>query len=436
MVDNNKYNDYHRDDDQIDLDNIPIDDEFSESGDDLHTKPTDVESMRELSQYDRQVNPNNVEELPVESERDDDYFYDGTVTSHLDLEQDVIDDESDSELDSGLYLEDDEQDEDEPLPDEINPKEKWLIRGVIALTVIILLGFGGFMLRNAFTNFGDATTEQVYEGESAVNGLFGEDGKIKARLKAEEVNVAREYVENLDEGTVKIELRLKVSQAEEQLEEQTKAERLVSDITKDGRPYIDINDNSLVARAANFPTNYNTEYARQLSDQYNTAYDAVESAKKLERDFYTTINATDVTLSQVDKYREPIETLQESNLKIRLSNDFNDKVKELKIAAEEQRKREESESIEARKRSESESIEQSIQASIQYKEELERQAEESRRLEEERQASIQESLRQESILEESLRQEEQNTSSSSTTEPTPEPEPTPDPGDGLTDETN
>lgn len=428
MVDNNKYNDYHRDDDQLDLDNIPIEDEFSESDNDLHTKPTDVESMRELSQYDRQVNPNNVEELPVESERDDDYFYDDTVTSHLDLEQDVIDDETDSEL----YLEDDEQDEDEPLPDEVNPKEKWMIRGVIALTVIILLGFGGFILRNAFTNFGDATTEQVYEGESAVNALFGEDGKIKARLKAEEVNVAREYVDNLDEGTVKIELRLKVSQAEEQLEEQTKAERLVSDVTKDGRPYIDINDNSLVARAANFPTNYNTEYARQLSDQYNTAYDAIESAKKLERDFYTTINATDVTLSQVDKYREPIEKLQESSLKIRLSNDFNDKVKELKLAAEEQRKREESESIEARKRAESESIAQSIQASIQYEEELARQEEESRRLEEERQASIQESLRQESILEESRRQEEQNTPSPSI----PEPESTPDPVDGLTDETN
>lgn len=432
MVDNNKYNDYHRDDDQLDLDNIPIEDEFSESDNDLHTKPTDVESMRELSQYDRQVNPNNVEELPVESERDADYFYDDTVTSHLDLEQDVIDDESDS----GLYLEDDEQDTEEPLPDEVNPKEKWLIRGVIALTVIILLGFGGFILRNAFTNFGDTTTEQVYEGESAVNALFGEDGKIKARLKVEEVNVAREYVDNLDEGTVKIELRLKVSQAEEQLEEQTKAERLVADVTKDGRPYIDINDNSLVARAANFPTNYNTEYARQLSDQYNTAYDAIESAKKLERDFYTTINATDVTLSQVDKYREPIETLQESNLKIRLSNDFNGKVKELKVAAEEQRKREESESIAARKRAESESIAQSIQASIQYEEELERQAEESRRLEEERQASIQESLRQESILEESRRQEEQNTPSPSTPEPTPEPEPTPDPVGGFTDETN
>lgn len=428
MVDNNKYNDYHRDDDQLDLDNIPIEDEFSESGNDLHTKPTDVESMRELSQYDRQVNPNNVEELPVESERDDDYFYDDTVTSHLDLEQDIIDDESDS----GLYLEDDEQDKDEPLPDEINPKEKWMIRGVIALTVIILLGFGGFILRNAFTNFGDATTEQVYEGESAVNALFSEEGKIKARLKAEEVNVAKEYVENLDEGTVKIELRLKVSQAEEQLEEQTKAERLVADITKDGKPYIDINNNSLVARAANFPTNYNTEYARQLSDQYNTAYDAIESAKKLERDFYATINASDVTLSQVDQYREPIEKLQESSLKIRLSNDFNDKVKELKLAAEEQRKREESESIEARKRAESESIAQSIQASIQYEEELERQAEESRRLEEERQASIQESLRQESILEESRRQEEQNTPSPSI----PEPEPTPEPGDGFTDETN
>ena len=182
---------------------------------------------------------------------------------------------------------------------------------------------------------------------------------------------------------------------------------------KDGQPYIDLNRNSLQQKVDQFPMNFDTAYAQELSTKYYNAYDVIEQAHKLEDELYTVINNTATTLADIDAFRSRLEQLPSSQLKTKLSRAFNNKVEELKKLST-QSKDEESRKLESESLSrleESRQMEESILSSIDEQNSLESESasiaeSESLQKELELQESIrQESIRQESIIQESILQE-------------------------------
>lgn len=297
--------------------------------------------------------------------------------------------------------------------DEPDTRRRMIQIGGIVGVVLLALTFSMFLLSNAFGSNGQVDNLDTQQIEELVGDLFSESGNIKRDLSKDELDIAKQYVNNLDEGTLKVELRLKLTQAEEQLSKQTQALALVQGVMKDGQPYIDLNRNSLQPKVDQFPMNFDTAYAQELSTKYYNAYDVIEQAHKLEDELYAVINNTASTLADIDAFRSRIEQLPSSQLKTKLSRAFNNKVEELKKLST-QSKDEESRKLESESLSrleESRQIEESILSSIDEQNSRESESasiaeSESLQKELELQESIrQESIRQESIIQESIRQE-------------------------------
>lgn len=308
---------------------------------------------------------------------------------------------------------DDEEFYDEEGDDEPDTRKRMIQIGGIVGVVLLALTFSMFLLSNAFGSNGQVDNLDTQQIEALVGDLFSESGNIKRDLSKDELDIAKQYVNNLDEGTLKVELRLKLTQAEEQLSKQTQALALVQGVMKDGQPYIDLNRNSLQPKVDQFPMNFDTAYAQELSTKYYNAYDVIEQAHKLEDELYAVINNTASTLADIDAFRSRIEQLPSSQLKTKLSRAFNNKVEELKKLST-QSKDEESRKLESESLSrleESRQIEESILSSINEQNSRESESasiaeSESLQKELERQESIrQESIRQESIIQESILQE-------------------------------
>lgn len=317
------------------------------------------------------------------------------------------------EPDDEDYDDDDEEVYVEEGDGEPDTRRRMIQIGGIVGVVLLALTFSMFLLSNAFGSNGQVDNLDTQQIEVLVGDLFSESGNIKRDLSKDELDIAKQYVNNLDEGTLKVELRLKLTQAEEQLSKQTQALALVQGVMKDGQPYIDLNRNSLQPKVDQFPMNFDTAYAQELSTKYYNAYDVIEQAHKLEDELYTVINNTASTLADIDAFRSRIEQLPSSQLKTKLSRAFNNKVEELKQLST-QSKDEESRKLESESLSrleESRQIEESILSSIDEQNSRESESasiaeSESLQKELELQESIrQESIRQESIIQESIRQE-------------------------------
>lgn len=343
----------------------------------------------------------------------------------------------DIEVDEEPLQGDGELDEDELEEDELedgNVKGKSKSERIKRTLMVIGLGVLGvlvgiFLLFNALNNRTDVANIGMAETEVLVQNLFGESGNIKRELTRDAVDEAKLYVAQLEEGTGKNQLQMKLSQAEKQLESQIQAQRLVSEVTKDGQPYVDISRSSLPVRVLEFPTSYDPEYSNQLMSVYNTSYDAIESAFNLEDEFNRVVNGVDVTPEIIQQFKVRVEQLPASQLKQRMSREYNKQMEKFQQAhqesiqrAEQERKEEELKAeTERREAEELARLEQeSIQRaeSIAQQNEIERQREEARiqaeiaarleaerkeqeRIESERQSieeSIQESI-QESIKE-------------------------------------
>lgn len=369
---------------------------------------------------------NEFDELSKSKGREDDDFFsvdedDFYIDLSGGLDDDVLQEDLPHEDDEGPYytiVDDPDEDDDneefyveegvEEGDEEPDTRKRMIQIGGIVGVVLLALTFSMFLLSNAFGSNGRVENLDTQQIEALVGDLFSESGNIKRDLSKDELDIAKQYVNNLDEGTLKVELRLKLTQAEEQLAKQTQALALVQGVMKDGQPYIDLNRNSLPQKVDQFPMNFDTAYAQELSTKYYNAYDVIEQAHKLEDELYTVINNPATTLLDIDAFRSRIEQLPSSQLKTKLSRAFNNKVEELKKLST-QSKEEESRKLEAESLSrleESRKIEESILESINEQNRLE--SEEASIAEAEslqKELERQESIRQESILEESRVQE-------------------------------
>lgn len=276
--------------------------------------------------------------------------------------------------------------------------------GVLGVIVGVLLLFNALNNRTEVVNFGLAETEVM------VNGLFGESGNIRRELTRDAVDEATLYVAQLEEGIGKNQLQMKLSQAEKQLESQVQAQRLVSEVTKDGKPHVDISRSSLPVRVADFPMGYDPEYADQLKTAYNTTYDTIEGAFKVEDDFNKAMNAG-LTSETIKPFKERIEQLPESQLKQRVSREYNtlmDKFQqeyEESVQREEEAKRE-AEVIAEQERREAEALAKLEQERIAREQEVARQNEIARQQEEARiQAEVEQRVEQERLERERIEAE-------------------------------
>lgn len=276
--------------------------------------------------------------------------------------------------------------------------------GVLGVIVGVLLLFNALNNRTEVVNFGLAETEVM------VNGLFGESGNIRRELTRDAVDEATLYVAQLEEGIGKNQLQMKLSQAEKQLESQVQAQRLVSEVTKDGKPHVDISRSSLPVRVADFPMGYDPEYAEQLKTAYNTTYDTIEGAIKVEDDFNKAMNAG-LTSETIKPFKERIEQLPESQLKQRVSREYNtlmDKFQqeyEESVQREEEAKRE-AEVIAEQERREAEALAKLEQERIEREAEVARQNEIARQQEEARiQAEVEQRVEQERLERERIEAE-------------------------------
>lgn len=288
--------------------------------------------------------------------------------------------------------------------DDKEPKSK---RPLIGIGVgVIALIFAFILLFNALGNRTEVANVGLEDTQAMVQALFSESGNIKRELSFDELDSAKLYVQQLEEGPGKNELQLKLSQAQKQLESQQQGQRLVTEVTKDGQPFVDINRSNLPLRVVDFPMSYDPEYAQQLSNVYNQSYDAIESAFNLEDELNKLVNSGNVTTEAIQQYKARIEQLPASQLKQRVSREYNKQMENFQTAhqesiqtAEESRReesiiaeqasREASElaKIEAeaiRKQQEQASINEAVRA----QEEARIQAEVQARLEAERQESI------------------------------------------------
>lgn len=366
----------------------------------------------ELNEFDELTKSKGRGDDDFFSVDEDDFYIDlSGGLGHDDLQEDlphdeegpyytIVDDPDEDDDDEDFYV---KEGEDEP-----DTRKRMIQIGGIVGVVLLALTFSMFLLSNAFGSNGQVENLDTQQIEALVGDLFSESGNIKRDLSKDELDIAKQYVNNLDEGTLKVELRLKLTQAEEQLAKQTQALALVQGVMKDGQPYIDLNRNSLPQKVDQFPMNFDTAYAQELSNKYYNAYDVIEQAHKLEDDLYTVINNPATTLLDIDAFRSRIEQLPSSQLKTKLSRAFNNKVEELKKLST-QSKEEESRKLEAEslaRLEESRKIEESILESIDEQNRLESEAASIAEAESlQKELERQESIRQESILEESRVQE-------------------------------
>lgn len=309
---------------------------------------------------------------------------------------------------------DDEDDEDELEDEPVKGKTKaernkrtFMAIGIGALGVV----FGIFLLFNALNNRTDVANIGMEETEVLVQNLFGETGNIKRELTRDAVDEAKLYVAQLEEGSGKNQLQMKLSQAEKQLESQIQAQRLVSEVTKDGQPYVDISRSSLPVRVLEFPTSYDPEYANQLMSVYNTSYDAIESAFNLEDEFNRVVNGVDVTPEIIQQFKVRVEQLPASQLKQRMSREYNKQMEKFQQAHQEsiqraEQERKEAELIAETERREAEELARLEQESIQRAESVAQQNEIARQREEARiQAEVQARLEAERIEQERIESE-------------------------------
>lgn len=277
--------------------------------------------------------------------------------------------------------------------------------GVLGVIIGVLLLFNALNNRTEVTNFGLAETE------AKVQELFSESGDIRRELTRDALDEATLYVAQLEEGIGKNQLQMKLSQAEKQLESQIQAQRLVSEVTKDGKPYVDISRSSLPVRVSDFPMSYDKEYAEQLKTAYNTTYDTIEKAQKLEDDFNKALNSGSLTSETIKPYKERIEQLPESQLKQRVSREYNTLMDKFQqehqesVQRAEEAKRE-AEIIAEQERREAEALAKLEKERIEREAEVTRQNEIARKQEEARiQAEIDERLEQERLEQERIEQE-------------------------------
>lgn len=237
----------------------------------------------------------------------------------LDLD---ADDEDDEEYDEDVVY-------DAPKKRKGKGKGKWT--AIIVLLLSLFLVGGVYLFRSAATNFGKVEQKSINDTISEVNDLFGDDGKIIAKLDKGVWDIARQRVELLEDSPQKVKLRTQIGEAENQLKSQTDAESLVNALLLNGQPFVDIHLNSFPERVEKFPTNFNTEYARELQDLYNTTYDAIKSVKDAERAFYLAVDSPDLTLAVLETYRSSIEGLVDSKTKTTMATTFNKLAKELEV---------------------------------------------------------------------------------------------------------
>ena len=310
---------------------------------------------------------------------------------------------------------DDEDDELEDVP--VKGKTKadrnkrtFMAIGIGAIGVVL----GIFLLFNALNNRTDVANIGMEETEVLVQNLFGESGNIKRELSRDAVDEAKLYVAQLEEGSGKNQLQMKLSQAEKQLESQIQAQRLVSEVTKDGQPYVDISRSSLPVRVLEFPTSYDPEYANQLMSVYNTSYDAIESAFNLEDEFNRVVNGVEVTPEIIQQFKVRVEQLPASQLKQRMSREYNKQMEKFQQTHQESIQRAEQERKEAELKAQTESREAEElarleQESIQRAESVAQQNEIARQREEARiQAEVQARLEAERIEKERIEAERQS----------------------------
>lgn len=308
----------------------------------------------------------------------------------------------------------DELDEDEL--EEGNVKGKSKNERIKRTLMVIGLGMFGvlvgiFLLFNALNNRTDVANIGMEETEVLVQNLFGESGNIKRELTRDSVDEAKLYVAQLEEGSGKNQLQMKLSQAEKQLESQIQAQRLVSEVTKDGQPYVDISRSSLPVRVLEFPTSYDPEYANQLMSVYNTSYDAIESAFNLEDEFNRVVNGVDVTPEIIQQFKVRVEQLPASQLKQRMSREYNKQMEKFQQSHQEsiqraEQERKEAELIAETESREAEELARLEQESIQRAESVAQQNEIARQREEARiQAEVQARLEAERIEQERIESE-------------------------------
>lgn len=230
-------------------------------------------------------------------------------------------------------------------PEDTFQRKRMGWKGYLLMALLVFgIVFGGVTLfRNAASNFGVTEQTSINQTQQEVDELFGTDGRIRAKLAREEWEAVRQKVEMLEDSPQKVKLRTQIESAKEQIDSQTDAEALVNGLYLNDEPYIDMHLNSMPARVTEFPINYNTEYARELQDKYNIAYDAIERVKTIEQDFYVAIEQPDFNLTVLESFRSSIEGLPTSNTKNRMGAEFNNQAQRLSREAElaEQRRIEE-----------------------------------------------------------------------------------------------
>lgn len=267
----------------------------------------------------------------------------------------------------------------------------WLI------AFIVTLSFVGFTVNRMSNSAGEVKVSQEISrmtAQEAVDHLFDEDGQwIRRNLTEDEFNQVSDKVDELEESSEKVHIKVRLDSAEEQLVSQLEALKLVNGLkTASGSVNIDLDREVTEKEASKFPDKYNPEYVEELRLEYEELLVLIRESYEIQDKIVGIGKKTDQYIdgNELSVLEEKVEGLPTSGRKERLQRD----IKVLQELYEGQQKEiKERQAIEAERRKEEEARQQRIEA--------EKEAQRQKELEEERK-------RQEIIEEQKREQEERD----------------------------